>query len=231
MSVGALAALITLLVSLILGIGFARQYGARRRPYQFWWAVSFIVTALAAGMQFLGFLEHAFNPADYRLYIIFSAAVPALMGAGSMFLLWARWAWYYTGLALLFILLTVVGALAGSVNPAHLHDVMYASQAVTHVVASPLVVLGYAVLGSIGAAALILGALWSWWRTRQIYNLGIALGGVVFSLADTLAAYGITAIFFLAEIVGIVLLYWAVEKSRSPEPSASRVGREPIAHS
>ena len=69
----------------------------------------------------------------------------------------------------------------------------------------------------LGPAALVLGAIWSWWRTRYIYNLGIALGGIVFSLADTLAAYGVVAIFFLAQILGIVLLYWAVERSRVPE--------------
>ncbi|MGC8488789.1 MAG: hypothetical protein ACP5QO_11335, partial [Clostridia bacterium] len=215
---------------LILGLGFTRQYGSRHRPYQLWWGISFIVTALAAAVQFIAFINHAFSPTDYRLYIVFSASVPAVMGAGTMFLLWARWAWYYTGLVLLFILLTAVGAFSGSVSAGHLGDVMYASQAVTHVITSFLVILGYAVLGSVGATAIVLGALWSWWRTRQIYNLGIALGGVVFSLADTLAAYGITAIFFLAQIVGIVVLYWAVDKSRAPETRTSRVGDKPVTH-
>jgi hypothetical protein len=217
MSFGALAALVTVLVALVMAVGFARQHASRHRPYQLWWALAFLSTALAAAMQFIGFLGHAFSPFDYRLYILFSAAVPGVMGAGSMFLLWARWAWYYTVIVLVFILLTAVGAFSATLNPAALSNVMNASQAVTHVTTSVLIVLGYAVLGTIGAAALVLGAIWSWWRTRYIYNLGIALGGIVFSLADTLAAYGVVAIFFLAQILGIVLLYWAVERSRVPE--------------
>jgi MFS family permease len=220
MSLDAGAALVTVLVGLVLAAGFARQFFARHRPYQFWWSLSFLVTALAAGMQLAAFLAGRFTPLDYRLYVIFAAAVPALMGSGSMFLLWARWAWYYTGLILLFIVLTGIGAVSGSVHPALLGRVLYASQAVTHVLPNGLVVLGFAVLGAVGAAALVLGALWSWWRRRQVYNLGIALGGIVFSLADTLAAYGITALFFLAQVVGILLLYWAVEKSREPAPAA-----------
>ena len=229
MNLDAIAALITVIVALVIAVGFGRQFFGRHRPYQFWWGLAFLITALAAAMQWIAFVANTFTPGDYRLYVLFAASVPALMGAGTMFLLWARWAWYYTGLTLLFIALTAVGAASGAVHPAQLGHVMYASRAVTHVMPSALVVTGFAVLGSIGAAALVLGALWSWWRRREIYNLGIALGGVVFSLADTLAAYGVTAIFFLAQIVGILLLYWAVEKSRQPA-DARQTGQQSVAH-
>lgn len=221
MSLDAIAALITAAVALVLAASFGQQFLHRHRPYAAWWAIAFLATALAALLQFQGFLAGSFTTGTYRVYVILAASVPALMGSGSMFLLWARWAWYYTGICLAFIAMTVYGALSVSLSGSGLANVLKASQEVTHLMPSGLVITGFAVLGSLGGLALVLGALWSWWRTRLIYNLGIAAGGIIFSLADTLAAYGIPGLFYGAEIVGVVLLYWAVQKSRQPSPAAS----------
>jgi hypothetical protein len=220
----AISAGVTAVVALLLAADFERSYRERPGRHKLWWAVAFLATALAAALQLGAFIHHGFVNWNYETYVVLAAAIPGLMGVGSMYLLWPRLAPWFTGVVLASIALTLVGAVMGPLRPALLDQVLLASQEVTHVLPGPAVVLGFALLGTLGGAALVLGALWSWWRTRLVANLGIAAGGIVFSLADTLAAYGVAALFYLAEILGIVILYWAVERSRRPaaEPTASR---------
>ncbi len=208
----------TTLVSLGLGTVFFRQYRGRGRPHALAWSISFWAIGLAALLQVVAFGTGAFGADAYRAYATLAAAVPGLMGVGSMYLLWPRQArGYAIGIAVL-VGVSAVGAWAGPEYANALGRVAYASRQVTLVLTSPLLLIGFAVLGTVGAAALVLGALWSWWRSRLGFNLGIAAGGLVFSLADTLAAYGIPALFFGAEIAGVLLIYWAVQKSRAPRP-------------
>lgn len=213
MTLGMVAALVTCLTALALGLNFGRSYMQRRHTHAFWWSVAFLVTFIAALMQVAAFASATFTMDTYRLYIVCAAAVPALMGVGTMYLLLRRWALAYAVVILAFIALTILGTVSGTISATLLPHVMKASQEVTKVLPSALVTTGFAVLGSLGAAALVLGALWSYVRSRDPYNLGIALGGIIFSLADTLAAYGIVALFFAAQIVGIVVLYLAVRAS------------------
>jgi hypothetical protein len=86
-----------------------------------------------------------------------------------------------------------------------------------------------------GALVLLSGAAlsaWRFWRTRALprrvaSNLLIAVGAVVPSLASGLTRYGITSIFFLGELVGLVcilagfLLSGSTSAPPSVEPSAS----------
>jgi hypothetical protein len=212
-----IAAVCTAVVSLGLGGVFVRQYRERRRTHALWWSVAFAVIGVAAALQVVAFSAGGFVPASFRIYALLAAAVPGLMGVGSMYLLWPRLALGYTLLILALVVMTAWGTLFGPEHAAVLARVAYASRQVTLVLPSSLTLLGFALLGSIGAAALVLGALWSWWRTRLVFNLGIAAGGIVFSLADTLAAYGIPALFFAAEIAGVLLIYWAVVHSHAPQ--------------
>ena len=208
----------TTLVSLGLGTVFFRQYRSRRRAHALAWSISFWTIGAAALLQVGAFLTGAFGADAYRAYATLAAAVPGLMGAGSMYLLWPRQArGYAMGIAIL-VALSGIGAWAGPEHVRALAHVAYASRQVTLVLTSPLLLIGFALLGTVGAGAMVLGSLWSWWRSRLGFNLGIAAGGVVFSLGDTLAAYGIPALFFAAEIVGVLLIYWAVEKSHAPRP-------------
>ncbi|MCL8208414.1 MAG: hypothetical protein K6V97_10135 [Actinomycetia bacterium] len=225
MAVDALAAAVTALVAVILALTFGRQYARRGSLHALWWGIAFLATAGAAALQLAGFLRGAFDPGGYRVYVVLAAAVPALMGAGTLFLLWPRWAWPYTALTLAFVALTAVGAGTAPLAPGLLHAVLRASEEVTRVLPSSLVTTGFAVLGTLGALALVLGALWSWWRTRLGYNLLIAAGGVVFSVADSLAAYGVAALFYVAQIAGILLLYWGVEASRRRREQVGAVPR------
>jgi len=212
-----IAAACTAVVSLGLGGVFFRQHRARQRTHALWWSIAFLVIGAATVLQVAAFATGGFSSASFRAYALLAAAVPGLMGVGSMYLLWPRRALAYTILILALVVMTAVGALGGPEHAAMLTRVAYASRQVTLVLPSTLTLLGFALLGAIGAAALVLGALWSWWRTRFVFNLGIAAGGIVFSLADTLAAYGIPALFFVAEIAGVLLIYWAVVNSHAPQ--------------
>jgi hypothetical protein len=221
----AVAAGITTVVALVLAAGFERSYGEHPQPYKMWWAVSFLVTALATALQLGAFIHRGFIPATYEAYVILAAAIPGLMGIGSLYLLWPRIAPVFTAVILAAVVVTGIGTFVSPLHPALLGNVLKASQEVTQVLPNGLVTLGFAVLGALGAGAMVVGALWSWWRRRELYNLGIAVGAIVFSLADTLAAYGVPALFYLAEVVGIVVLYGSVVKSRSPEARTAPAAR------
>lgn len=210
MSVDAWAALLTSVVAAWLGVVFTRHYRERRLRPLFWWSLSFWLIAVGTALQWLALIGGAFTPWSYRTYVVVAAAIPATMGAGSMFLLWKRWAWPYLAVILVVLELMVMGTAASPLNASDLRQVLLASQEVTRVLPSGLVVAGFAILGSLGGAALVVGALLSWGRTRKFAHLELALGGIVFSLADTLSAYGIPALFYASEVLGILLIYLAV---------------------
>ena len=108
---------------------------------------------------------------------------------------------------------SLIGAIATPLHAGYLANVLQASARVSNVAPSAIVVTAYIVLGTLGGAALILGALYSWWRSRQSYNLLIALGGLVFVVADTSAGLGSGLLFFPGQIIGMLLLYFGVAGS------------------
>lgn len=221
-----LASLVTSVVSLVLTFIMGLQWVRRRRTHALWWGISFLTAAVAALLQFLAFSQGAWPDGAYRTYVVAAAAVPALMGAGTLYLLWRRMAAAYVALILVFIALTFLGVAGSTLTPGLLDNVMAASAQPSRLLSSPLVAIGFGVLGGLGGAALVLGALWSYARTRMPFNLGIAAGGVIFSLGDTLAALGTPALFFLAEIAGIVTLFLAVRASQRLRTSAEAVPQE-----
>lgn len=220
MGFDAVAALLTTVVALVLTLVMGLQYSSRKRTHALWWGISFLVTAIAAFLQFLALSSGTWNVGLFRLYVMLAAAVPALMGAGSMYLLWRRIAPVYTVVALVFIALGAVGAFSASLSPALLSNVMKASSEVTVVLPSVMLIVAFAVLGTIGGAALVLGALWSLIKTKKVFNIGIMVGGIVFSLADTLAGNGVAALFFAAQIVGILAIFIAVRASQQTQPAS-----------
>lgn len=219
MSFASLAALVTTVLGLFLTALMTSQYVHKHRTHALWWGLSFLFTGVAAFLQFMAFSSGTWSDGGYRAYVFASSAVPALMGSGTMYLLWKRWALPFTAIILAAMALMLAAASSAALDPTILGNVMKASQEVTKVLPSPLIATGFAVLGGLGATALVLGAVWSWFKTRKAFNLGIAAGGIIFSLGDTLAAYGVPALFFLAEIVGILAIFLAVRAAQAPQPS------------
>ncbi len=207
------AAIATVVVGAILAGQLGRKYAAKHRPYALWWTVSFAIATLAALTQLIAFAQGGFAGWDYRSYIVLSAAVPGFMGAGTIYLIWRRFGHWFLGAIGLFTLVGLIGAIGTPLHTGLLQNVLQASARVSNVAPSALVVTAYIVLGSVGGAALILGALYSWLRSRQSYNLLIALGGLVFVVADTSAGLGSGLLFFPGQIIGMLLLYFGVAGS------------------
>lgn len=212
MSFGGWAALVTCLVSGWLCVSLGRQYLSRHRTYQVWWSISFLAAAVAAALQVAAFASGVWAADGYRAYMVLAAVVPGLMGAGSLFLLYRRWAPYFAGLVVALGVMTLWGALL-SVHGLGQYSVLQAAAEVTRTMPYWQVAWGFGLLGPLGGAALVLGAAWSWWKSRLGFNLGIVAGGIVFSVADSLTALTGTSgvfLFFAAEVVGSVGLYMAV---------------------
>ncbi|MGE5589755.1 MAG: hypothetical protein ACM3ZA_03920 [Bacillota bacterium] len=84
-----------------------------------------------------------------------------------------------------------------------------------------------AVLNIAGAAALFLGAFYSWWVTRHAYTLILALGTAIFSAGGGLAATGYPFLLHLSEMVGGAVLLYGFVKSQevgSPRPVSAPYG-------
>ncbi len=213
------AAIATVIVGAVLASQLGKKYAAKHRPYALWWTVSFALATLAALTQLVAFAQGGFAGWDYRSYIVLSAAVPGFMGAGTIYLIWRRFGHWFLGAIGLFTVIGAIGAATTALHPALLGQVLQASARVSNVAPGALVTLAYIVLGTLGGGALILGALYSWWRSRQAYNLLIALGGLVFVVADTSAGLGSGLLFFPGQIIGMLLLYFGVAGSNEvPRP-------------
>ncbi len=208
------AAIATVVVGGVLAGQLGKKYLAKHRPYALWWTVSFVLASLAALTQLIAFAQGGFAAWDFRSYIVLSAAVPGFMGAGTIYLIWRRFGHWFLGAIWLFSLVALIGAATTSLHPALLGNVLQASARVSNVAPGAMVTLAYILLGTLGGAALILGALYSWWRSRQSYNLLIALGGLVFVVADTSAGLGSGLLFFPGQIIGMLLLYFGVAGSQ-----------------
>ncbi|MDA8344092.1 MAG: hypothetical protein M0Z66_01270 [Thermaerobacter sp.] len=208
-----IAALATVVIGGVLAWQLGKKYAQKHRPYALWWTVSFGLATLAALTQLLAFAQGGFAGLDYRAYLLFSAAVPGFMGAGTVYLIWRRFGSWFLGAIWVFTAVALVGAATTALQPNLLKDVLAASATVAKAAPGVLVTIGYALLGAFGGLALILGALYSYIRSRQAYNLLIALGGIVFSIADTVGQFGHGVLFFPAQILGMLLLYFGVAGS------------------
>lgn len=216
MALGALAAGITGLIAFVLCLQLLASVRRRWRPSHLLWSVGFLLAALAAFTQLVGYLSGHFPPGLYRFYLFSSASVPGFMGAGTVYLLWRRLGHAFAAFTTLLGLLGLVGAFTTRLHATLLSDVTLSSADVARVATSGLLALVYALQGAIGGfLALVGGAIYSYIRTRRGQNLLIALGGLLFGVADTLAAYGGVAGFFPAEIVGMLLLFYGIVQGRS----------------
>lgn len=205
MVVDGTAAAVTAAVGAVLMTSELRQWTAKHRPYALWWAVAFGLALIAAGLEAVAIFARVWNPEVFRGYAVAAGAVPAVMGQGSMVLLFPRWARYYGGIQAIFLIALLAG-LGHPIAPALLAHPTGAATQVTKLLPSPLTTLGFAGLGGLGGLALILGALWSYWRRRLRFQLGLALGGLLFSVAGTSAQLGTPAAFFVIQAVAMLVL-------------------------
>ncbi len=207
---GAAVSLAATVISLAFAGLVLRQWFAHRRPYQMAWTVGLGMFAAAAFTQFLA-ETYGWSDGVYRAYYFLAAPLVAVLGVGSTFLVSRRG-------GLLFTLYTVVlaGAFAWVIVTAPV-DASVLSQAIPGGTGFPESVRIWSPLFTVpGSLALILIALYSYWRSRLTFNLWIAAGAIVAAGSGSLNALGITWVLYLGELIGIALMFWGFLESREP---------------
>lgn len=193
------------LAMLFCGV-LAQRFAARRSPFYGWWTLSFALYAMAFAMEAWTVAAGWHAVWQYQLYIIGSAGLVGAMSVGTTYLALPRslaarlYAAYFIVAETALIVLTVA-------FPPVLSGSWQSLNAGQHAIVGPTQVV-YLLLSAVGGPIVVLGALWSWWKTRRHYNLLIALGALVPTMAGTLASQGSgDALFPLLNIMGLGLIF------------------------
>lgn len=216
----------------LLGAAFAAmvgsQYLARRRPHQLAWAAGLAAYALASLLD-AWVAARGWTPALYWSYLVLASVNVGLLGLGTVYLLRAK------TLGHAFAALVGLGALVLMLAPLLVAPVGLDG-------AGPEVGLGavpregfgsaarisFILLSSVGGTALIGGALWSWWQTRNagvlligVGALVVAAGGTVVALAARFVPADVATaldVRLLAQLVGISVMFGGFLRSREAKP-------------
>ena len=217
---GAAASLASAGISAVFSFLVFQQWLARRKTYQMAWTIGLAMFSVAALMQFIS-EAYSWSVGIYKVYYFLAAPLVAVLGVGSAFLAGRR-----LGLALSAYTAILAVAFAwvvatATVNVAAFQLPLPAGQGFDASVRiwSPL----FTVPGSL---ALIGIALYSFWRTRFVFNLWIAAGAIVAAASGLLATFGVTWALYLGELFGIALMFWGFLASREPTPASSRSSEE-----
>jgi hypothetical protein len=201
----------------------AQQWLARQRPHQLAWAVALMMFAIASFAAAIGVLDE-WTRTWFRVYYLFGAIsnVPVL-GLGTIYLLGPRKAGHFVAVIVLVASIYAAGAVfTAPMNSAALEvsgipsgrDVMPDS------VRALSRYFSYA-----GFIVVVAGALWSAWRMVRskaahlknlaLGNIFIAAGTFVVALAGVFARYGQGAVFSIALLAGVTLMFWGFLKTRT----------------
>lgn len=191
-----------------------RQYAARKKLYQLWWAISMLSYACASFGEFFA-LAFGWNVPMYKFYYFNAVSLVALMAAGEVYMLFKnRTGHIYLALTLLVMAVFLILLLPVTPDASVLakHDAAIGGNALA--AGSVIRSVFPPVLSGIGGMILILGPLYSWWKTRFTPNLFIAVGALILSAAGRLAALGNPAFLPLAELLGIAIIYYGVARGQ-----------------
>ena len=207
--------LLTAIVAAVFTYMLARQYMERKKFHQILWTFAMLFYAITAFMEFL-MNPDILGPSviAFKVYYILAAPLVGLLGAGVVYLLASK--------SKADIFLAIIGVLCvallitGVITPLDEAIIIEAFEGSlgeafhAAVAAYPMTVRRWAIFTNIiGGFALILGALWSFFKDRRrTYNLLIFLGGVMPMIGGSaLAFFGEPSIFFLFELGGTVFLF------------------------
>jgi hypothetical protein len=214
------ANLLLVVLSLWMGLRLIRQYQSRKRTHTLWYAVGLFLTALAALPEvYVKLTGHLVTPL-WWLYWVAASALVGFLAVGTAYLLGPRIGKVALAMAvLLTAALAVATVLTAGPAPAVVTETTM-SRAPNSYIKAPFLLQNI-----LGAMLIFVGALWSFVRTRGLYNLWIALGTAIFSAGG--AAAGLLAfpgVFYFTQTAGILLLYVGVSQSvsnRSRTPVAA----------
>ena len=212
MFIGEVSSGIVMLFMLILAVLLTRHYLLKHRAFTFWWSVAFWLAFIAAITDFISYILQGWSLLQYRAYLFSAATLVAYMGAGTVYL-------FSQKLGRIYVCLMSIIALAMmytlSITPVQGILNMPAGEQAQGFVPEGIGIY-FALLSGIGAMALFLGALYSWYRSRLSFNLWIALGALVFSAGGAVGKYlDIYQLFYLLQAIGSVVLYYGIVSSFS----------------
>ena len=217
MLLGEISSGIVALFMLMLAVLLTRHYVLKHQTYTFWWAVAFWLASLAGITEFVSYMLHGWSVFQYRTYLFSAATLVAYMGAGTVYLFSQKLGRIYVGLM---SMIALAMAYTLSITPIQLIANIPGGHAEGFVPKE--IGVYFALLSGIGAMALFLGALYSWYRSRLSYNLWIAFGALVFSAGGAVGKYlGIFELFYVFQAIGSIGLYYGIVSSFSARTISS----------
>ncbi|MDX1534956.1 MAG: hypothetical protein R3291_04995 [Thermoplasmata archaeon] len=216
--VGAYLALGSAIIGGVFAVLVFRQYARGRKVFQLVWGLGLSLFALASLLEFVSELQGWSVPL-YRAYFALHPTLVAVLGLGTVYLLADK----RVGHAFLIYISGALALLLALTLTAPVDEGAFVPGRVVGAAAMPDAVRNLSLLFTIpGAAALIGGALYSWYRTRWSYNLLIAGGAAIMSLGGTLTRLGQAELLYIFLLVGIALMFVgflrSLEVSRAPTP-------------
>lgn len=201
------------------GINLARRFQRSHAPVYGWWTISFLFYGAAFVMEAITIGSNWHLVWQYQIYMVSSAGLVGAMSAGTIYLAFpgSRIPRLYSA----YVSLAVVSLAAFAViYPPVLHGSWFALNSGKNAIVGPAQV-SYLLLSAVGGPIVVLGALWSWWKTRRHYTLLIAIGALIPSLAGTVASQGAgLSLFPMLNIVGLIVIFLGYVYSR-PRSQAS----------
>lgn len=231
-------ALIVVLLCAWFSYMVGRQYFRNHRLNNLFWFISLLLAALGSLFYCISLWTTPHNPASFVLYYIFGAMwMPSVMGLGSIGLLASRKVtWIF---AIVVAVLGVAGTVFLFLSPVNATQLARLDGgAGTGIIAVGAWLPFLIVLNTFGAAAVIVIALLSAWKTRKrqtpvrfFYgNIWLAVGVIVISAAGSAAGLGWPQLFWITMLVGWVITFLGYRLlSLSPAPATVTAERSGVA--
>ncbi len=202
--------LVTTVLSFVYAFFVGQQYLERRRLHQLVWTVGLVLFGLSAFPEFYSEVV-GWNPLMYRLYYVGSASLVAFLGAGTVYLLYNKKIGHvFLAYVVLMTLYMLVRAMMAPVDVSRFEPGIVVGGAAM----DPGVRRLSPLLSGPGSLALFGGAIYSWIKAGTAWNLLIAAGTALIAVAGLGARYGFSEHFYLAELLGLLLMFLGFLYSR-----------------
>jgi len=209
--------LLSCIISLIFALVIIDQYFARRKAYQFVWAVGLIMYFIGTGTEFLAGIQGV-TPLVYRLWYLCGAVFgAAYLGMGTVYLIASR------KIAHAFMVILLVASVYAIIR-VFTSDIDFSNVFYLSGRAMPQGVRAMTPLfNTFGTVALVGGALYSalaYWRRRYmphrvLSNILIAVGAMMPAIGGIVIRYGGSpTVFYALELVGILVIFSGFLRNR-----------------
>jgi hypothetical protein len=211
---------ILVVLSLILGIRLIRQYQRRPRSHTGWYAVGLLLTAVAAFPELYNQFTGTLPTVLWWVYWSTGSTLVGFMAVGTAYLISPR----VGQVALAVVGILGVWVIAATILTAGPTPELFSHESMAKA-PNATIKLPFLIQNILGSLVILGGTLFSFVRTRAIYNVWIALGTLVFASGG--AAAGLVdfpGAFYFTQSVGMILLYVGVTGAGAYRPSVTATG-------